>query len=154
MQINIQQSSIREKLNRLLEEDLNHRGFHKETEKEALQLILHSIHKQLLIQHILRNQDSNIPESELTIEATIIAADKIATTNVKLPINTYASFSPFEVYVKDQYTHHNIDRYIKSQSHEKEAKKFLIYKYKWNTTTFHNIVWDHHSHIINISRNQ
>ena len=83
-------------------------------------------------------------EAKLTI-----AANKKATTNVKLPINTHEIPSPFEVYVKDQYTHHNIDRYIRSQSHEEEARKFLIHKYKWNTTTFHKIAWDHYSHIIN-----
>ena len=99
--------------------------FTKTNKNEALQLINQLIPTPFSIQYILGHQDSNIPKSELTIEAKLnISADKIAKTNVKLPINTHTISSPFEGYVKDQYIHHIIDRYIRSQSHEEEARKF------------------------------
>ena len=105
---------------------------------------------QFTIQHVLGHQDDNTHESELIIEAKFnIKTDEIVTENVKLPINTHAISSPYEVFVKDRYIHHNIDRYIRSQSYENEARKFLQEKNKWNTTTFQNITWDHHSQIIN-----
>ena len=138
------------KLNWLLEEDFHHHVLHKETENEALQLIIHLIPKQFSIQHILGHQDSNTSQLDLIVEAKLnITADKTATTNAKLLINTHMISSPFEVYVNGQYTHHNIDRSIGSQSHQKVAKKCLISKYIWNTTTFSSIAWDHYSHIIN-----
>ena len=101
------------KLTRLLEDDFHHHGLHKETKNEALQLILHLIPNQFTIQHILGHQDDNTHESELTIKAKPnIKTDEIATENAKLPINTHAISSQFEVYVKDRYIHHNINRYI------------------------------------------
>ena len=57
--------------------------------------------------------------------------------------------SPFEVHVNDQYRYYNIDHSIRAQSHKKVAKKFLISKYKRNTSTFNNKVWSYHSQIIN-----
>ena len=114
------------KLTWLLEEDFHHHGLHKETENEALQLILNLIPKQFSIQHVLGHQDENTHESKLSIEAKLnIETDEIATKNAKLPINTHAISSSFEVYVNDLYIHHKIDRYIRSQSHEKEARTFL-----------------------------
>ena len=87
--------------NWLLEVNLYHHGFHKKTENEALQLLIQLILTQFSIQHILVHQNSNIPESELTIEEKLnISADEIATTNTKLPINTHDISSPFDVYVE------------------------------------------------------
>ena len=118
------------KLNWLLEEDFNHHGLHKETENEALQIIFQLISETFLIQHILGHQDPNTFQSDLTIEAKLnIAINKIVTTNAKLPINAHVTSSPFEVYVKDQYKHHNIDRSIRAQLHEAVARIFLS-KYK------------------------
>ena len=138
------------KLNWLIKGDVHYHVLHKEIENEALQLIFHFIHKQFSINHIFGHQDSNASQSNLTVEVKLnIATDKIATTNAKLLTNTYMISSPFEVYVNDQYTHHNIHRSIRTQSHEKVARKTVIFKYKWNTTTFHIRAWDHHFHIIN-----
>ena len=138
------------KLTWLLEEDFHHHRLHKETENETLQLILRLIPKPFSIQHVLEHQDENNHESKLSLEAKLhIKTDEIATKNAKLPINTHEISSPFEVYINDLYTHQNIVRYIRSQSHKNEARTFLQKKYSRNSTTFHSIAWDHHFHIIN-----
>ena len=84
------------KLNWLLEENFYHHCLHEETENEALQLILRLIPKQFSIQHAFVYQDSKISRSDLTAEAKLnIAANKISTTNAKLPINTHVISSHF-----------------------------------------------------------
>ena len=94
----------------LLEEYFNRHGLHKETENEALQLILQLILKQFSIQHVLEHQDGNTHESKLSIKAKLkVETDEIATNGAKLSMNTHAISSPFEVYVNDICTHHRID---------------------------------------------
>ena len=118
---------------------------HKNTEAEALTIILQLLPKNFSIEHVKSHQDDKVAYNELDTKAQLnIDADSIATATASIPINTHAISLPFAMYINNQYTHHRPDHSIRIASHQHEAHTFLKNKYRWSSKVFHSINWDSH----------
>ena len=128
------------KLTWLLEDDYHQQGLHKNTEAEALTIILQLLPKNFSIEHVKSHQDDKVAYNELDTKAQLnIDADSIATATASIPINTHAISLPFAMYTNNQYTHHRPNQSIRIASHQHEAQIFLKNKYNWSSKVFHSI---------------
>ena len=138
------------KLSWLLEDDYHHHGLHKDTESEALYLILQILPKNFKIEHILGHQDDKVKYEKLSIKARLnVDADKIATKNASIPKNTHISSAPLIMYINNKYIHYKFDHSLRRLAHANDAAMFLRKKYKWTNNTFQNICWPQHSSSLN-----
>ena len=123
-----------------MEDDYHHRGLHKDTESEALYLILKILPKNFHIEHILGHQDDKEMYENLSMKARLnVDADKIATKNACIPKNTHISSAPLIMYINKTYTRYKFDHNIRRHTHADDAKEFLQKKYQWNNMTFNDI---------------
>ena len=125
------------KLTWLLDDEYNQQGIHKNTEAEALSIILRLLQSNITIEHVKSHQDDKIQYKDLDIKAQLsIDADSIATTTSTILINTNTIALPFVMYIDHKYTHHRLDHYIRVASHKHDVQLFLQYKYIWSLKLF------------------
>ena len=90
------------KLTWLLEDEYHQQGLHKNTEAEALTIILQLLPVNFTIEHIKGHQDDKVKYNELDTKAQLnIDADSIATGTASIPINTHAISLPFAMYINN-----------------------------------------------------
>ena len=119
---------------------------HKNTEGEALSIILQLSPSNFTIEHVKGHQDDKITYNDLDVKALLnIDADSIATSTSTIPINTHAISLPFAMYINNKYIHHRSDHSVRIDSHKNEAQLFLQNKYTWSSKLFHSINWDFHA---------
>ena len=134
------------KLTWFLEDEYHQQGHHKNTEAEALSIILQLLPSNFTNEHVKGHQDDKINYNDLDVKAQLnIDADSIATATATITINTHAISLPFAIYINNKYIHHHPDHSIRIDSHKHEAQIFLQNKYTWSTKIFHSINWDSHS---------
>ena len=90
--------------------------------------------------HVKGHQDKRKKWELLTIpERLNIQADELIGNNAKVPINNHIINTSMLIYINENYTPNNYVADIRSYCGEKEAKYFLIKKYRWSKFTISDI---------------
>ena len=98
----------------LLEDDYHHHRLHKNTEEEALALILQFLSCNFSIEYIRGRRDDKKLYYELDVKSQLnINADTIATKTASLPVNTRVVSLHFELYINNRYTYYRLDHSIR-----------------------------------------
>ena len=129
------------------------KGLFKQTEQEAYRILLQIQPEQFKMIHVRGHQDDEKTFDELDTPAQLnIAADKVATTKARKPINTHLLSAPFAIYINERYIPYHFERELRKQHFSEDARIFMMQKYNWNLSIFQSINWPSHDKSINDSR--
>ena len=119
---------------------------HKIKEHEAYLALLNIIPNHFNISHVKEHQDDlKIPDELEILEQLNIAADIIATSKAKRPLDISFPSTPFANYANQKYIHIKFQKRIRESCFEHEVQQFLQSKYNWDKPTIQNIDWTIHS---------
>ena len=130
----------------------NHNSFneqHKITDYDAVLQLNEYLPKNVIAFHVKRHQDKIKKWEILTIpERLKTQADEHTGNNAKVPINNHIINTSMVIYINGNYAPTNYVADICFYCGEKEAKEFLIHKYRWRKSTISDIEWDLHTNFI------
>ena len=113
---------------------------YKTTDHDAVLVLAAMIPRQMIIRHVKSHAENRKKKEQFTLPEILNSrADEIITEKATKPINTHILNTPIAVYINQQYYPNNYSSAIKKNSGEDAAKKFMMNKYGWTTSTINNI---------------
>ena len=122
---------------------------YKTTDHDAVFHLKECLPKNVITFHVKGHQDKRKKWELLTIpERLNTQANELIGNNTKAPINNHIINTSMAIYINENYTPNNYVAGIHSYCGEKEAKGFIINKYRWIKSTISDIEWDLHANFI------
>ena len=116
---------------------------HKTTDHDAVLQLKECLSTNVIAFHIKGKQDKRKNWELFTIpKHLIIQADELIGNNAKVPINNHIINTSMAIYINETYAPKHYVAEIHSYCGEKEAKDFLINKYRWKKSTISDIEWN------------